>query len=264
MNLIFIGDVVGKGGREAIRKLVPELRREFNCQFVVVNAENSAAGSGLTAGCARELLEAADVLTTGDHVWDQRGFDADIGRFDRILRPANLRKGQPGRGWGIYRNPAGGDLAVINLVGKVFMRDSAYDPFETIDTILLEMLPKSIKTILVDFHAEATSEKLAMGYFLDGRVTALLGTHTHVPTADALVLPGGTARQTDVGMTGAATSVLGRDVNDVLYKFKTGMPNRLAVVEKGIMRVDGTVVGYDPATGHADAIHPFSREIEIN
>jgi len=203
------------------------------------------------------------VLTTGDHVWDQRGFDADISRLDRVLRPANLRKGQPGRGWGIFRNPGGGDLAVINLLGKVFMRESAYDPFEIIDEILRDAMPKTIKTILVDFHAEATSEKLAMGYFLDGRVTAVLGTHTHVPTADALVLPGGTARQTDVGMTGAVTSVLGRSVEDVLYKFKTGMPNRLAVVEKGPIRVYGTVIGYDPATGRANAIHPFSREIEI-
>lgn len=263
MNLLFIGDVVGKGGREAVRKLVPDLRREFNCQFVVVNAENAAAGSGLTAGCARELLEAADVLTTGDHVWDQRGFDAEIVRFDRILRPANLNKAQPGRGWNVFRNPAGGDLAIINLLGKVFMRDSAYDPFETVEAILRDEMPKTVKAILVDFHAEATSEKLAMGYLLDGRVTAVLGTHTHVPTADALILPGGTARQTDVGMVGAVTSVLGRSVEDVLQKFTTGMPNRLAVVEDGPIRLDGTVVTYDPNTGRASAIRPFSREITI-
>jgi len=263
MNLLFIGDVVGKGGREAIRKLVPELRREFNCQFVVVNAENAAAGSGLTAGCARKLLETADVLTTGDHVWDQRGFDTEIDRFDRILRPANLHKGQPGRGWGVFRNPAGGDLAVIDLQGKVFMRESSRDPFEAVDDILNNELPKTVKSIFVDIHAEATSEKLAMGYFLDGRVTAVLGTHTHVPTADALVLPGGTARQTDVGMTGAVTSVLGRSVEDVLFKFTTGMPNRLAVVESGPIRLDGTIVTYDHASGRASAIRPFSREITI-
>ena len=263
MNLIFIGDVVGRGGREAVKKLVPELRREFNAQFVVVNAENAAAGSGLTSGCAKELLEVADVLTTGDHVWDQRGFDAEIDRFDRVLRPANLQKGQPGRGWGVFRNPAGGEIAVINLQGKVFMRESAYNPFETVEEILANELPKTVNTILIDFHAEATSEKLAMGYFLDGRVTAVLGTHTHVPTADALVLPGGTARQTDVGMTGAATSVLGRDVKDVLYKFTTGMPNRLAVGEKGTIRLDGTVVTYDYRTGRASAISPVSREINI-
>ncbi|MDR0932556.1 MAG: YmdB family metallophosphoesterase [Victivallales bacterium] len=263
MNLLFIGDVVGKGGREAVRLLTPDLRREFNCQFVVINAENSAAGSGLTSGCAKELLESADVLTTGDHVWDQRGFDAEIDRFDRVLRPANLQKGQPGRGWNVYRNPAGGEIAIINLQGKVFMRESAYNPFESVDEILNNELPKSVKNIFVDFHAEATSEKLAMGYFLDGRVTAVLGTHTHVPTADAQILPGGTARQTDVGMTGAASSVLGREVKDVLYKFTTGMPNRLAVVEKGTMRLEGAIVTYDYLTGRASAIRPISREINL-
>ena len=143
------------------------------------------------------------------------------------------------------------------------MRESAYNPFETVEEILAKELPKTVNTILVDFHAEATSEKLAMGYLLDGRVTAVLGTHTHVPTADALVLPGGTARQTDVGMTGAATSVLGREVKDVLYKFTTGMPNRLAVVEKGAIRLDGTIVTYDYRTGRASAIRPLSREINI-
>lgn len=263
MNLLFIGDVVGKGGREAVRRLVPDLRRDFHCQFVIVNAENAAAGSGLTSGCARELLDSADVLTSGDHVWDQRGFDAEIDRFDRVLRPANLQRGQPGRGWGIYRNPAGGEVAIINLQGRVFMRESAYNPFETVEQILNKEIPPSVKNIFIDFHAEATSEKLAMGYLLDGRVTAVLGTHTHVPTADAIILPGGTARQTDVGMTGAAVSVLGRNVKDVLYKFTTGMPNRLAVVEKGAIRLDGTVVCYDYLTGRATDIRPFSREITI-
>ena len=163
MNLIFIGDVVGRGGREAVKKLVPELRREFNAQFVVVNAENSAAGAGLTASCAADLLTAADVLTAGDHVWDQRGFDSEIARLDRVIRPANLHAKQPGRGWGVFRNPAGGEVAVISLLGKVFMRDSAYCPFETVDRILEKELPRSVKTVLVDFHAEATSDKLPMG-----------------------------------------------------------------------------------------------------
>lgn len=262
MNLLFIGDVVGKGGREAVKRIVPELRREFNCQFVVVNAENSAAGAGVTAGCARELLTVADVLTTGDHVWDQRGFDAEIGMLDRVLRPANLSNRQPGRGWGVFRNPAGGEVAVVNLLGKVFMRESAYCPFETAERILAE-LPPSVKTVLVDFHAEATSEKLAMGYLLDGRATAVLGTHTHVPTADAAILPGGTARQTDVGMAGAARSVLGRDVDAVLYKFRTGLPGRLPVVEDGAIRVDFAVVGYDHTTGRADAIRSGSREVTM-
>lgn len=168
MNMLFIGDVVGKGGREAVKQLVPELRREFNCQFVVVNGENSAAGSGLTSGCVRDLLAVADVVTSGDHTWDQKGFDAEIGAFRQMIRPANFSVKQPGRGWGVFPNPGGGEVAVISLLGKVFMRDSAYCPFETADRILNEELPKSVSTILVDFHAEATSEKLAMGYFLDG------------------------------------------------------------------------------------------------
>ena len=143
------------------------------------------------------------------------------------------------------------------------MRDSAYCPFETADRILNEELPKSVSTILVDFHAEATSEKLAMGYFLDGRVTAVIGTHTHVQTADSRVLPGGTAYLTDAGMVGASTSVLGREVGAVLYKFTTGLPNRLPVVENGPIRLDGAVIGYDYRTGRANAITPISREINI-
>lgn len=262
MNLLFIGDVVGKAGREAVKQLVPELRREFNCQFVVVNAENAAAGSGLTGSCAKELLTVADVLTLGDHTWDQKGFESELKGLDRVLRPANFSKKQPGRGFGIFRNPAGGEVAVINLLGKVFMRESAYDPFETVEEILAS-LPASVNTILVDLHAEATSEKLAMGYFLDGRVTAVLGTHTHVPTADALLLPGGTARQTDVGMVGAARSVLGREVESVLYKFSTGMPGRLPVVEKGAIRLDAAIVSYDYRTGRATGIQSLSREIEL-
>ena len=143
MKLLFIGDIVGKGGREAVKQLVPELRREFNCQFVIANAENAAAGNGLTAGCARELLTVADVLTSGDHTWDQKGFDADIRQFQQIVRPANFSKRQPGRGWGVFRNPAGGDVAVIALQGKVFMRETAYCPFETVEAILAE-IPSSI------------------------------------------------------------------------------------------------------------------------
>ena len=248
MNLLFIGDVVGKGGREAVRQLVPELRREFNCQFVVVNAENAAAGSGLTSGCAKELLEVADVLTTGDHVWDQRGFDAEIDRFDRVLRPANLQKGQPGRGWGVFRNPAGGEIAVINLQGKVFMRESAYNPFETVEEILANELPKTVNTILIDIHAEATSEKLAMGYFLDGRVTAVLGTHTHVPTADARVLPKGTGYVTDLGMTGPRDSVLGIRPELSINKFRGDIPERYRWAD-GPTKTEAVLFTLDTDTG---------------
>ena len=262
MRFIFIGDVVGKGGRETVKQLVPDLRREYNAQFVIVNGENSAGGNGLTGSCLRELLHSCDVVTSGDHTWDQKGFDLEIDRFDRMIRPANYHACQPGKGYGIFDNPAGGKIAVVALQGKVFMKDSAACPFETADKILAE-LPAAVKTIVVDFHAEATSEKLALASYLDGRVTAVLGTHTHVQTADARVLPGGTAAITDAGMTGADASILGRAIPDVLKKFSSGMPCRLPVVENGTIRLDGVAVTYDHVSGRASAIESFSKRFEI-
>lgn len=262
MKLLFIGDIVGSGGREAVRTLVPELRRELGASFVIANAENCAAGNGMTKRCLAEMSDVVDVFTGGDHVWDQKGFDMDIDSIANVIRPANLNKKQPGRGFGIFRNPAGGEIAVISLQGKVFMRDSAYCPFETVDNIL-NSLPPSVKTVFVDFHAEATSEKIAMSYFLDGRATAVIGTHTHVQTNDAVVRPGGCAFMADAGMTGADTSVLGREVRDVLFKFTNGLPNRLTVVEKGLIRLDGALVTYDYNSGKASEIVPVCRKIEI-
>jgi len=261
MNVLFIGDIVGKGGRKAVVEQVPELRREFNCAFCIANAENIAAGAGLSAKCLQELNSRADVITTGDHVWDQKEFETEIKQFDNVLRPANFSSLQPGRGWAVFRNPVGGEIAVISLLGKVFMRESAYCPFETVDKILAE-IPAGVKTIFVDIHAEATSEKAAMARFLDGRVTAVLGTHTHVQTADAQIFPGGTAFVSDVGMTGADYSILGREVEAVLRKFRTGMPVRLPVVETGI-RLDAAVISYDLNTGRATAIKTLSRMTSI-
>ena len=189
-------------------------------------------------------------------------FDAEIDSIPNLVRPANLHKTQPGKGFGIFRNPAGGEIAVINLLGKVFMKDSAYCPFECVDNIL-KSLPATVKTVLVDFHAEATSEKIAMSYFLDGRVTAVLGTHTHVQTNDAVVRPGGCAFMADAGMTGADTSVLGREVADVVRKFTSGMPSRLNVVESGIIRLDGALITYDYNTGKASEIVPVCRKFEM-
>ena len=257
MNLLFVGDIVGKGGRRAVKELVPELRREFNCQFCVVNGENMASGAGLNAKCIKDIIDDVNVITTGDHVWDQKTFEHEIKQFDNVLRPANLSSAQPGAGWKVFRNPACGDIAVINLQGKVFMKESAYCPFETVENILKE-IPPTIKSILVDFHAEATSEKIAMGYFLEGKVTAVLGTHSHVQTSDAKILPGGTAYITDVGMTGAERSVLGRDLEAVVAKFRYGIPRRFEVVEKGI-RLDAVVLSYDPKSGEASEIINISR-----
>ena len=261
MNLLFIGDIVGHPGRAAVLKLVPELRREFNLSMVIANAENVAAGAGLTGGCLKELRKVVDFFTAGDHVWDQKDFEKEINGIHDIVRPANLSTMQPGVGIKIVRNPVAGEIAVMALQGKVFMRDSAYCPFETAERLLSE-LPASVKTVLVDFHAEATSEKIAMGYFLDGKVTAVLGTHTHVQTNDAKVLANGTAYITDTGMVGAEYSVLGRCVEDVMKKFRSGMPRRLPVAE-GVVRLDACVISYDYATGRATGITPISRTCEV-
>ena len=255
MNLLFIGDVVGKGGREAVRLLVPELRREFNCQFVIVNAENSAAGSGLTSGCARELLESADVLTSGDHVWDQRGFDAEIDRFDRVLRPANLQKGQPGRGWGVFETPFG-DVAVIDLIGRCGMDYTPDNPFQLVERILRKI---QTKLILVELHAEATSEKLAMGRMLDGQVSAVWGTHTHVPTADTMILPQGTGYVTDLGMTGPRDSVLGIRPELSIRRFRGDLPSRYEPAP-GPCKLEACLFTIDDATGRCTAV----RRVDIH
>jgi len=256
MNILFIGDVVGKGGRKACKDLIPELRKKYNCSFVIANVENSANGSGTNTKCLKDLENVVDVFTLGDHAWDQKGFDKEITQFKNVLRPANFSDRQPGNGYCVVRNPASGEVAVISLVGKVFMRESAYCPFEKVDEILAK-IPKTVKTIFVDMHCEATSEKAGMAHYLDGRVTAVLGTHTHVQTSDAKVLPGGTAFITDVGMVGGDYSVLGRTVESVVQKFKTSMPCRLPVEESNI-RLDAVVVSYGLSDGKATAIQSVS------
>lgn len=256
MNLLFVGDVVGRGGRMAVQRMVPYLKQKYNCSFCIVNAENAANGAGITKACLDEM-KGVDVFTAGDHIWDQKALESEIGGIKNMLRPANMSKLQPGRGWGIFRNPVAGDVAVISLMGKVFMRDSTYCPFETAEQILTQ-IPITCKCIFVDFHAEATSEKAAMAWFLDGRVTAVIGTHTHVQTADAKILPQGTAMLSDVGMVGGERSILGRDVEDVVRKFRTGMPTRLNVTENNI-RLDAAVLTYELNTGRAVSLTPISE-----
>jgi len=263
MNLLFIGDIVGKGGRKAVRELVPELRKKYNCSFCIANGENMAAGSGINEKCIKDIPEGiVDVFTLGDHVWAQKSFQNEIVRLKNIIRPANVNPVQPGKGYGVFRVPAAGEVAVINLMGKVFMKETPSCPFMEAERII-KSLPSAIKCIFVDFHAEATSEKLAMGRFLDGKVTAVLGTHTHVQTADPEILPGGTAYLTDLGMVGGHESILGREIKNVLYKFTTGMPNRLEVVEKGLIRLDGAVITYDLTTGRAKKIITVSEKIQV-
>lgn len=263
MNLLFIGDIVGKGGRKAVKILVPELRKKYGCVFCIANGENCAAGAGITEKCVKDISpEYVDLITLGDHVWDQKSFEHEINLFPNVIRPANLNSKQPGKGYGIFKVLAGGEIAVINLLGRTFMKTSAQCPFTEIDKILKE-IPSYVKCIFVDFHSEATSEKLAMGRYLDGRVTAVFGTHTHVQTADSTIFKGGTAYISDVGMTGAVESILGRKIEDVVYKFTTDLPNRLEVVENGNIRLCAAVVTYNMKTGQATAITPISPVVEV-
>jgi 2',3'-cyclic-nucleotide 2'-phosphodiesterase len=224
MRLVFIGDVVGGTGRRALEAVLPDLRREYEPDFVVVNGENSAGGLGINERIARAWLDGdsgIDAITLGNHAYKQRDVYEYLDREQRIVRPANYPKGNPGRGVTVVENEAG-RLAVVNLSGTVFL-DAARSPFSEVDAILAD-LRGNADWILVDFHAEATSEKVAMGWHLDGRVTACLGTHTHVPTADARVLPGGTAYISDVGMTGPRGGVIGVKREQVLERFMTMMP----------------------------------------
>lgn len=264
MNLLFIGDIVGKGGRKTVNNLIPEIRRNYKCSYCIANGENMANGAGINEKCINEVLKPGiiDVITLGDHVWDQKSFEQEIKKFKNVLRPANLNPKQPGIGYNIFRPAAGGDIAVINLIGRIFMKGTASSPFDAIDNIL-KKLPSYINTIFVDFHAEATSEKIAMGRYIDGKVTSVLGTHTHVQTNDSEILPNNTAYMTDVGMVGAHESILGRNINSVVYQFTTDMPTKLEVIERGNMRLDCAIISYNKEQGKAEKIQPLSIKTKI-
>ncbi|NMA43075.1 MAG: YmdB family metallophosphoesterase [Oligosphaeraceae bacterium] len=259
MKILFIGDIVGKGGRETVRALAPGLRREYNCDFCIANAENVAGGSGMTKSCLQAVFDGeVDVCTSGDHVWDQKQFADEIESLPNVLRPANYPDSQPGKGYGVYVSESGANVAVLCLLGRTFMAVGAECPFAAAERIVPE-LRKITPIIIVDFHAEATSEKIALGRFLDGQVSAVLGTHTHVPTADQQLFPGGTAFQCDVGMVGARESVIGRDLQPVITRFRTGMPQRFTVAEKGIV-LHGCVVSVTD-NGKAKGIERVMRSL---
>ncbi|MBN2449129.1 MAG: YmdB family metallophosphoesterase [Lentisphaeria bacterium] len=258
MKILFVGDIVGQGGRRTVAEFVPRLREELGCEFCVANGENMAGGGGLTRRCLDELAGAGiDVFTAGDHVWDQREFANEIDKIPNVLRPANVFAGQPGRGFGVFPAANGLSVGVVSLLGRTFMNSLADCPFQAADRILADMA-RETPIIVIDFHAEATSEKTALGRYLDGRVSAVLGTHTHVPTADEEVFPGGTAFQCDVGMVGARRSILGRDVAPVLQRFSTGMPARFTVAGSTI-RLCATVVTVGP-DGRATNVQRLVRE----
>ena len=255
MRILMLGDVIGKPGRDAVRALLPDLKQEKSIDFVICNGENTAGGYGITADTASELLESGvDVLTSGNHIWDKKEIIPLMDEGLPLIRPANYPDA-PGKGY-IHQ----GGVTVVNLMGRVFM--AALDcPFRTADTLLEQLKQEGqSKVIIVDFHAEATSEKQAMGWYLDGRVGAVLETHTHVGKVDAKILPQGTAYLTDVGMTGPSDSVIGSDKEAVLERFLTSLPNRLSVAA-GPCMLNATLVEVDEDTGKASMIERIDRTV---
>jgi metallophosphoesterase (TIGR00282 family) len=250
MNILFVGDIFGKPGREALLRWLPDFVDEHGVDFVIANGENSANGAGITSKIAERLLAGGvDVITTGNHIWRQREVFAFLASDERIVRPANYPAGAPGRGLTVRPAADGSEVAVINLAGDLYL-NSGMSPFRVVDR-LVEEAQQLAETIVVDLHAEATSEKVAMGHYLDGRVTAVLGTHTHVQTSDARVLPGGTAYMTDVGMTGPRDSVIGVSIDVILRRFTTELPQQFEVAE-GLVRLDAALIASDG--GRATAI----------
>jgi 2',3'-cyclic-nucleotide 2'-phosphodiesterase len=256
-RILFLGDVVGEPGRKGVMTVLPLLKEELAVDFVIVNGENAAGGRGITPKIAIALMRAgAAVVTTGDHIWDQKEIIPFLAEEPRVLRPLNYPDGIPGNGWIILESKKC-KVAVINLQGRVFMGQTLENPFPAV-LKCVEEIRKETPVIFVDFHAEATSEKVAMGWHLDGKVSAVVGTHTHVPTADERVLPKGTAFQSDAGMCGPIDSVIGSQIEPVLERFHTMMPARFGV-GSGAVRLNGALVTIDPATGRATAIERVAR-----
>ena len=258
MRLMFLGDVVGRTGRKAVIEHLPKLIQRYKLDFVVVNGENAAGGFGITEAITDELLSAgADCVTLGNHAFDQKEALVFINRQPRLIRPINFPKGTPGAGAGIFKAKNGADVQVINAMGRVFMTELDC-PFRAIDAATTACkLGEGCDAIFVDFHAEATSEKEALGHFLDGRVTGVVGTHTHVPTADHRVLPGGTAYMTDGGMCGDYQSVLGMDLEEPINRFVTRIPRQRFEPAEGPATVSGFCIDVDDQTGLAKAAAPI-------
>jgi len=254
MRILFVGDVVGRPGRDAIEGLLPGLRDALEVDACVVNGENVANGLGITPRLADRLLAAgADAITLGNHAWRRDEIGPYLASSDSVVRPANFQTGAPGRGLVVVEARGGTRIAVINLLGSLFL-EPAHSMWEIVDALVDEAIAPT-PVVVVDVHAEATSEKVALAAWLDGRVTAVLGTHTHVQTADARVLPGGTAALTDVGMTGPHDSVIGVETELAVRRMRTGMPVRFETASGGV-RLEGALVTCDPETGRATAIEP--------
>ena len=259
LKILMIGDVMAKTGKFAVRKVLPGLIAKKELDFVVANGENIAGGIGITPELAKDLFDyGVNVITSGNHIWRQREIRPYIEKTPELLRPHNFMKQQPGRGFGVFETAAGVKIGVVNLAGQVYMDVNPDSPFAAADEILKEL--GDVKTILVDFHAEATSEKRALGYYLNGRVSAVLGTHTHVQTADAQILDKGTAFLTDVGMTGPHDSIIGMQKELIVGRFVTGLPESFKPA-KGGPRFQGVYLEVDGDTGKATHIERIDREL---
>jgi len=258
VRVLFLGDINGRPARQAVIEQVPEWRRALALDFVIANGENAAAGFGITGKIAEALFDAGvDVITTGNHVWDQKEVTGVIEREPRLLRPANFPERTPGSGYGLFQASRGRQVLVINVMGRVFM-DPLDDPFAAVDALLeRHTLGRRCAFALVDIHAEATSEKMAMGHFCDGRASCVVGTHSHVPTADTMILPGGTAYQTDAGMCGDYDSVIGMDKEEPLRRFTRKIPGGRFTPAMGAPTLCGLVVETDDATGKAVSVSPL-------
>ncbi len=256
MKILFLGDIVGRAGRKAITERLPGLRERWRLDFVVVNGENATGGMGLTAAHAKSFLEAgADVITLGDHAFDQKEMLSFCEQEPRIIRPLNYAKGAPGQGVRLFSDARGRKVLVAQVLGQVFMKRPFDDPFSTIEAALKPYpLGGQAQAVLVDVHCEATSEKMAMGHFLDGRASVVVGTHTHVPTADAMILPGGTAYQTDAGMCGDYNSVIGMNKAEPMRRFVTGMAKGRFEPALGEATLSGLYVETDDRTGKATRV----------
>jgi metallophosphoesterase (TIGR00282 family) len=256
LKLLFIGDIVGRPGRDIVSERVRKIRMDMGIDFVIANGENAAAGSGITGTIARSILESGvDAITLGDHVWDQRGWESEITQIEHVCRPANLPRSNPG--WDhLIIESRGFRVAVFTVLGRHFMGLKADCPFLCADR-MIEQLKAQADAIIVEVHAEATSEKQALGWHLDGRVTAVLGTHTHVPTADACILPKGTAFMCDVGMTGPYASVIGREIEPVVSKFIDGLPRRFEIAT-GDVRISGALMEIEASMARVNKIEHFT------
>ncbi len=254
--------MIGKPGRQAVHALLPDLRRELDLDMIVANGENLAAGMGITPSLADEMLDSGvDVLTSGNHIWDKREIYDYLDTDRPLLRPMNYPDDVPGRGWLVHHLPDGGEVAVINIMGRVFM-NQLDSPFTKVDRLLDESAVELPPVRLVDFHCEITSEKNAMGWHLDGRVSAVVGTHTHVPTADARVLPGGTAYISDIGMTGPRDSIIGMSIETVMPRFLRHLPTRFAVAD-GPVSFNAALIEAERGSGRARSIELIQRLVEV-